>query len=81
MQVFKAGLPESQGKWVTEEEITDMAVSELGRKVLRMALGVEKRKPADEGGKTKIKSRKVVKLEKGQTKLPFTMTRKATIES
>ncbi len=82
---MKAELPESQVesqcKWVTEEEITDMAVSELGRKVLRLALGVEKkRKPADEGGKTKIKSRKVVELEKGQTKLAFTMTRKTTIE-
>ena len=46
VQVAKAELPESQvelqGKWVTEEEITDMAVSELGRKVLRLALGVEK---------------------------------------
>ena len=81
VKAIKAVLPESQGKWVTEEEITDMAVSELGRKVLRLALGVEKRKPADEGGKTKIKSRKVVKLEKGQTKLAFTMTRKTTVES
>lgn len=81
VQVVKAELPELQGKWVTEEEIAEMAVSELGRKVLRLALGVEKRKPTDEGGRTKIKSRKVVKLEKGQTKLAFTMTRKAGIES
>jgi A/G-specific adenine glycosylase len=56
------------GKWVTEEEIVDMAVSELGRKVLRLALGTEKRKAEE---KVKMKSRKVVKLEKGQTKLSF----------
>jgi len=41
----------------------------------------KRRKSADEGGKTKIKSRKIVKLEKGQTKLAFTMTRKTTLES
>jgi hypothetical protein len=45
-----------------------MAVSELGRKVLRLALGTEKRKAEE---KVKIKSRKLVKLEKGQTKLSF----------
>jgi hypothetical protein len=56
------------GKWVTEEEIVDMAVSELGRKVLRLALGTEKRKAEE---KVKMKCRKVVKLEKGQTKLSF----------
>jgi A/G-specific adenine glycosylase len=56
------------GKWVTEEEIVDMAVSELGRKVLRLALGTEKRKAEE---KVKNKSRKVIKLEKGQTKLSF----------
>ena len=86
VQAMKTEFPESQvesqGKWVTEEEITEMAVSELGRKVLRLALGVEKkRKSADEGGKPKIKSRKIVNLEKGQTKLAFTMTRKTTLES
>ena len=55
------------GRWVTEEDIVDMAVSELGRKVLRLALGTEKRKDWDRNGKAKAKSRKVPKLEKGQT--------------
>jgi adenine-specific DNA glycosylase len=73
-------LPELQGKWVTEDDITDMALSELGRKVFRMALGVEKkRKPSDGEGKLKIKGRKVVKLEKGQKKLSFAVPQKPTI--
>lgn len=73
VHVKNPNVPELQGKWVTEENITDMAVSELGRKVLRLALGSEKkRKPPNEDKKVKIKSRKVVKLEKGQTKLAFT---------
>jgi len=59
------------GRWVTEEDIVDMAVSELGRKVLRLALGTEKRKGGDRNGKAGVKSRKVVKLEKGQTTLSF----------
>jgi hypothetical protein len=74
--------PEVQGKWASEEDITDMAVSELGRKVLRLALGVEKkRKVLDGEEKVKIKGRKVVKLEKGQSKLSFALARKTKIET
>ena len=71
----------SEGRWVKEQEITEMAVSELGRKVLRLALGVEKkRKDSDTNGSSKAKSRKAVKLEKGQTKLSFTMTRSVKVD-
>ena len=66
----------NDGRWVTEEEIVDMAVSELGRKVLRLALGREKRKGGDLNGKVTSKSRKVVKLERGQTTLSFDMSKK-----
>jgi len=77
VHVQNSNLVELQGKWVTEHDITDMAMSELGRKVFRMALGVEKkRKPSDGEGKVKIKSQRVVKLEKGQKKLSFTLSRK-----
>ena len=69
------------GKWATEEEITDMAVSELGRKVLRLALGMEKKRNSSaEDEKIKAKSRKTVKLEKGQTTLSFVVTRKTKVE-
>lgn len=64
------------GKWVTEEEIVDMAVSELGRKVWRLALGTEKRKGGEESREIKVKSRKVIKLEKGQTTLSFGIAKK-----
>jgi A/G-specific adenine glycosylase len=78
IQVDDTDLPEVRGKWVTEENVADMAVSELGRKVLRLALGLEKkRKPSD---MVKIKSTKVVKLEKGQKRLSFIMSPKTTIE-
>ena len=73
----------SEGRWVTEHEITDMGVSELGRKVLRLALGLEKkRKDSEANGSAKVKNRKVVKLEKGQTKLSFAVSRsvKAQLE-
>ena len=63
-----------EGVWATEEEIAEMAVSELGRKVLRLALGVEKKRKQTE--KVKVVSRKVVKLEKGQTKLAFATSQK-----
>jgi hypothetical protein len=78
-----SGLPELNGKWASEEEIREMAVSELGRKVLRLALGApdKKRKAADGDEKVKIKGRKVVKLEKGQSKLSFALTRKTKIET
>jgi A/G-specific adenine glycosylase len=66
-------VPEVDGTWATEEEIAEMAVSELGRKVLRLGLGTEKKRRQAE--KTKV-SRKVVKLEKGQTKLTFAKTQK-----
>lgn len=67
-------VPEVDGTWATEEEIAEMAVSELGRKVLRLGLGTEKKRKQAE--KTKVVSRKVVKLEKGQTKLDFAVTQK-----
>jgi A/G-specific adenine glycosylase len=67
------------GKWVTEEEIANMAVSELGRKVLRLALGIEKRKGGEENGKVKVKSRKVARLEKGQTTLSFGVSKKSGV--
>ena len=70
-------LPELKGKWASEEDIREMAVSELGRKVLRLALGAEKkRKAADGDEKVKIKGRKAVKLEKGQSKRSFALTPK-----
>ena len=70
-----------EGIWATEEDITDMAVSELGRKVLRLALGVEKKRRSSEAeGKVKVKSRKVVKLEKGQTQLSFAVTQKVKVD-
>ena len=59
------------GRQVTEEDIVDMAISELGWKVLRLTLGTEKRKDWNRNGKAKAKSRKVPKLEKGQTTLSF----------
>lgn len=75
-------LSELQGKWSSEEEIAEMALSELGRKVLRLALGVEKKRKTPDGEeKVTIKSRKVVKLEKGQSKLSFTVTRKTKTEA
>jgi hypothetical protein len=81
VQVKNSNLPELRGRWVTEEDITAMAISELGRKVFRLALGLEKkRKSSEEEGKVKVKSRKVVKLEKGQTKLSFTVSQKEKIE-
>jgi len=69
-------LVEGQCKWVSEEEINDMAVSELGRKVLRLALGVEKkRKAVDKAGIAgQVKTKKVVKLEKGQKTLSFSVS-------
>jgi hypothetical protein len=71
----------SEGRWVTEDEITEMAISELGRKVLRLALGTEKkRKDSDTNGVMKAKGRKIVKLEKGQTKLSFTVSRSIKAE-
>jgi len=71
----KGFLEEGQCKWVSEEEINDMAVSELGRKVLRLALGVEKkRKAVDKAGMAgQVKTKKVVKLEKGQKTLSFSV--------
>ena len=69
-------IPELRGNWATEEAITDMAVSELGRKVLRLALGLEKKRKPEQHEKVKIKTRKVVKLEKGQTKLSFASSQK-----
>lgn len=73
-------IPGLQGKWVTEEEIAEMALSELGRKVLRLALGIEKKRksPAE---KVEAKSKKVVKMEKGQTKLTFAVSQKTTVAS
>jgi hypothetical protein len=66
-----------QGQWATEETFAAMAVSELGRKVLRLALGMEKkRKPTSPNSQPKLKSRKTVKLEKGQTKLSFSLSEK-----
>jgi A/G-specific adenine glycosylase len=70
-QVVSSETPTLSGKWITEDEIKDMAVSELGRKVFRLALGVEKRKLSDEVGKVRMKARKVLKSEKGQMKLSF----------
>ena len=66
-------VPDVEGMWATKEEISEMAVSELGRKVLRLALGTEKKRKQV---KTKVTSRKVVKVEKGQTKLAFAVTQK-----
>ena len=72
---------EIEGVWATEEEIAEMAVSELGRKVLRLALGTEKkRKQTTRDGKVKGTTRKILKLEKGQTKLSFAVTQKTKIE-
>jgi hypothetical protein len=64
------------GEWLTEEGIGEYPVSELGRKVLRLALGVEKKRAGDNAEK---KGAKKVKLEKGQTKLAFTTQRKVEI--
>jgi A/G-specific adenine glycosylase len=73
---------ELQGKWSSEEEIAEMALSELGRKVFRLALGVEKKRKTPDGEeKVKIKSRKVVKLEKGQSKLSFAVSRKTKTDA
>lgn len=67
-----------EGKWVTEDEIAEMAVSELGRKVFRLALGLgKKRNSSAEEGNVKLKPRKAVKLEKGQQTLAFVMSRKS----
>ena len=71
-------LEEGQSKWVSEEEINEMAVSELGRKVLRLALGVEKkRKTVDQEAETtgQGKTKKIVKLEKGQKTLSFAVAK------
>ena len=70
---------EVEGLWATEDEIAEMAVSELGRKVLRVALGTEKKRKL-QGEKTKTVNRKVVKLEKGQTKLAFASLQKTVSE-
>jgi A/G-specific adenine glycosylase len=74
VQVGEVDEAKVEGVWATEEEIAEMAVSELGRKVLRLALGVEKKRKQTE--KVKVVSRKVVKLEKGQTKLAFATSQK-----
>ena len=66
---------EAEGLWATEDEIAEMAVSELGRKVLRVALGTEKKRKL-QGEKAKTVNRKVIKLEKGQTKLAFASLQK-----
>jgi adenine-specific DNA glycosylase len=73
-------IPGLQGKWATEAEVVEMALSELGRKVLRLALGIEKKRksPAE---KVETKSKKVLKMEKGQTKLTFAASRKTTVVS
>lgn len=73
--VVSSEIPDLLGKWITEVEIKDMAVSELGRKVFRLALGIEKRKSPDEVGNVRVKAPKVVKLEKGQMKLSFCNSR------
>jgi len=70
-------VPDVEGIWATEDEIGEMALSELGRKVLRLALGTEKKRKQVE--KSKVPTRKVVKVEKGQTKLSFTVTQKKTM--
>jgi A/G-specific adenine glycosylase len=60
VEVLDSTLATSLGQWVTEEAIQDMAVSELGRKVLRLALGTEKkRKSLAQDKKPKVKSQKI----------------------
>jgi adenine-specific DNA glycosylase len=77
-----SGLPELKGKWASEEDIREIAVSELGRKVLRLALEApDKKRKAVGDEKVRIKGPKVVKLEKGQSKLSFALTRKTKIET
>jgi len=60
VETLDSTLDTSLGQWVTEEAIKDMAVSELGRKVLRLALGTEKkRKSLAEDKKPTVKSQKI----------------------
>lgn len=60
VEVLDSAPSTSLGQWVTEEDIKDMAVSELGRKVLRLALGAEKkRKSSGQAKKPTIKSQKI----------------------
>ena len=60
VEVLDSTSPTSAGRWVREEEIKDMAVSELGRKVLRLAIGREKkRKSSGQEEKPEIKSQKI----------------------
>jgi hypothetical protein len=81
VEVSASASPTLQGHWVTEDTITGMAVSELGRKVLRLALETEKkRKLSGEDKKPKIKTQKTIKLEKGQTKLCFSVSTKTKVE-
>jgi len=60
VEVLDSTLATPLGQWVTEEAIKDMAVSELGRKVLRLALGTEKkRKSLAQDKKPKVKMQKI----------------------
>ena len=60
VEVLDSAPSTSLGQWVTEKDIKDMAVSELGRKVLRLALGAEKkRKSSGQEKKPKFKSQKI----------------------
>jgi len=60
VELLDSAPPTPLGQWVTEEDIKDMAMSELGRKVLRLALGtVKKRKSSGQGKEPKIKSQKI----------------------
>jgi adenine-specific DNA glycosylase len=60
VEVLDSATPTPLGQWVTEEDIKGMAVSELGRKVLRLALGTaKKRKSSGQDKKPKIKIQKI----------------------